>query len=200
MPRPLPIPVREMIYKLWKKEWTVERIADHFDLLPRTVRRLINRFAELGEGGIHPSYRKGPQQLSPEHAQERETARRLRRDHPGWGAELIRVFLSRESDEAAAARTVRRWLASTGQGAAPPGRKPNVVAPRAQRPHEVWQMDAAEDMPLASGQHVSWLRIVDECTGAFLATRVFPLGPMESRFHPSNQGVSARLVPGVGAA
>jgi hypothetical protein len=35
-------------------------------------------------------------------------------------------------------------------------------------------MDAAEQMRIAGGQGVSWLRLVDECSGAFLATTVFP--------------------------
>jgi hypothetical protein len=37
-------------------------------------------------------------------------------------------------------------------------------------------MDAAEQLPLADGQRVSWLRIVDEHTGAVLSTTIFACG------------------------
>src|SRR5262249_55120771 len=40
-------------------------------------------------------------------------------------------------------------------------------------PHEVWQMDACEQIPLGNGQRVCWLRGVDECSGAILWTEVF---------------------------
>src|SRR5262249_869928 len=47
---------------------------------------------------------------------------------------------------------------------------------RAGEPHEVWQMDAAERTALRSGQQVSWLRLIDEASGAVLSSRVFAQG------------------------
>jgi hypothetical protein len=46
--------------------------------------------------------------------------------------------------------------------------------PRADRPHYGWQTDASEELRLRSKQKVCWLRLVDECSGAFLQTIVFP--------------------------
>ena len=40
-------------------------------------------------------------------------------------------------------------------------------------------MDAAEQVPLQTGQRVSWLRIADECSGGVLWTDVFPPRPLE---------------------
>src|SRR5205814_1983882 len=59
---------------------------------------------------------------------------------------------------------------------APTGRRSAGESLRAQRPHETWQIDAAELVRLRSGERVSWLRIVDECSGAVLWTVVFPQG------------------------
>jgi len=56
------------------------------------------------------------------------------------------------------------------------GRRPAIATLRAARPHQVWQIDAAEQVGLRSGQRVSWLRVVDECSGAVLRTVVFPQG------------------------
>jgi hypothetical protein len=136
--------------------------------------------------------------LSAERQHQRKAARELRRKHPAWGSGLIHVFLARAADRAAAVRTIQRWL-SVGPGAVPRGRKP-AQSVRAERPHQVWQMDASEEIPLASGQRVSWLRIVDECTGAFLATRVFPPGSLERHFRASNPGVHSPLADAVGNA
>jgi hypothetical protein len=72
-------------------------------------------------------------------------------------------------------RTLQRWFAQAGLGPARPGRQPAAVRRwRATRPHETWQVDAAEDIALADGARVSWLRIADEFTGAVLETVIFP--------------------------
>ena len=41
-----------------------------------------------------------------------------------------------------------------------------IPAARARTPHHTWQMDASEHLALADGSEVSWLRVVDEATGA----------------------------------
>jgi hypothetical protein len=85
-------------------------------------------------------------------------------------------MLQRQGIEALpAVRTLQRWFAKAGLGPAPQGRRPQTVKKwRATRPHETWQVDAAEDIALADGTRASWLRIVDEFTGAVLKTVVFP--------------------------
>src|SRR5262249_3494228 len=77
-------------------------------------------------------------------------------------------------------------------GGAPPaggGRRPATAAGRAAAPHDTWQMDAVEQLRTADGQGACWLRLVDEYTGAFLGTTVFPpllLGP-----RPRGRGAAA---------
>ena len=63
-----------------------------------------------------------------------------------------------------------------GFGPAPKGRRAGTSSKRARKPHAVWQMDASELIRLKSGKLVSWLRIIDECSGAVLWTKVFPQG------------------------
>src|SRR6185369_3390478 len=100
----------------------------------------------------------------------------LRRDHPTWGAGLIRVILRRRFPRSTppSVRTLQRWLRRAKLNPVPPGRRPAGQPARAEQPHDVWQVDAAELVRLKSGQPVSWLRIVDECSGAVLQTAVFP--------------------------
>ena len=61
-----------------------------------------------------------------------------------------------------------------GLSPAPAGRRPAATPRRATQPHDTWQLDAAEHLTLADGREASWVRITDECSGAVLATAVFP--------------------------
>jgi hypothetical protein len=80
-------------------------------------------------------------------------------------------------------RTAQRWLHRAGLAPAPKGRRPGANPRRATAPHEVWQMDAAECIPLANGEQVCWLRMIDEFTGAVVRTTVFPPAALESGRH-----------------
>lgn len=105
----------------------------------------------------------------------------LRREHPTWGAGLIWVQLRQQDPTATlpAVRTLQRWLRQADLMPAPAGRRPRVRVRRAEGVHQVWQMDAAEQIPLKTDTRVSWLRIVDEYSGAVLQTEVFPPGDLE---------------------
>jgi hypothetical protein len=145
----------------------------------RSVRRLYRNFHEHGDATVAPAYdacgqnqpRRTPQALLDE-------ARQLREQHPTWGAPLIRVMMKpkRRRRPLPAARTLQRWFKKEAIPEAPAGRRPAATEDRAEQPHEVWQMDASEEIGLRSGRQVSWLRIVDEWTGAVLKTMVFGRG------------------------
>jgi hypothetical protein len=189
MPRPLPVPVRRAIWRRYQDGQDGPTIAQDLGLAPRTVRRLIHRLRQVGTAAVFPDYDhcgtvtpKPPESVV-------QAALALRREHPLWGAGLIRVILHRQlpQDDPPAERTLQRWFVRAGLNPAPTGRRPATASRRAQRPHQTWQMDAAEKVPLGTGQRVCWLRIVDECSGAVLWTVVFPpmrLGRGPSDGHP----------------
>src|SRR6476646_3952312 len=168
MPRSLPVPVRQSIWRRYQNGQDGSTIAEGLGLCPRTVRRLIHRFDQKGKASVAPSYdRCGAGTPKPPESVF-EAALAMRREHPSWGAGLVRVFLRRRfaDDPSPAERNLQRWFVQAGLAPAPVGRRPVFESRRAERPHEVWQMDAAEKMRLRSGQQVSWLRVVDECSGA----------------------------------
>ena len=178
MPRPLPVPVRQAIWRRSQHGQDGSAIAADLGLAPRTVRRLIRSFRQRGPAAVSPSYDHcGATTPKPAPAVV-QAALSLRREHPTWGAGLIRVMLrhQRPDDPPPAERTLQRWLLRADLAPAPAGRRPAADPRRAERPHEVWQMDAAEQVPLATRQLVCWLRVVDECSGAVLWTAVFPPG------------------------
>jgi hypothetical protein len=171
MPRATPVPVRQTILARQQQGQDATAIAQDLQLPVRTVQHLLQRLRQA-PAVLPPAYPSGPRPAHP----LCETVLDYRRQHPAWGAELIRVQLCRTRDpkDVPCARTLQRWLCRHGLSPAPPGRQPALRRPRAEVPHAVWQMDAAEHLALRGGQEVSWLRLVDECSGAFLKTRVFP--------------------------
>jgi len=148
-----------------------------FSLSLRTVQRLFARFELRGEGGIAPDYpRCGRRQPGRVPAELVERLCQARREHPRWGSEMIRLELEGRPGASPGARTIRRHLARAGLRPAPAGRPPSPRPrlPRAERPHQGWQVDASEGLRLRDQQRVCWLRVVDECSGAFLRTLAFP--------------------------
>lgn len=183
MPRPLPVPLRRAIWNRWQAGHDAPQIAEELSLAPRTVRHLLQRFRERGAAGLGPDYRHPPVATDARREAARQAALTLRREHPRWGAPLIRSLLLRDHPTAAvpSARTLQRWFRRLGLVRPPRSELPPPTQRRATRPHEVWQMDASEAIPLATGAEVCWLRIVDEFTGAVLLTRVFSRGTLDGR-------------------
>lgn len=201
MPRPVPLPVRQVIYRRIQQEDDVSSIAEELRLPVRTVRNLVRRFRE-DETNLRPGYVHGGRSRSAAIPPLIGRALAMRAQHAGWGAGLIRVLLKEDHPHEAvpSERTLRRWLSRLGGEPAPPGRRPTTNSARAGHPHEVWQMDAADQKRLQTGQMISWLRAVDECSGAVLKTVVFSRGKLQSGPSAAGPGGFARVVRPLGVA
>ena len=179
MPHPIPLPVRQVIVQRAEQGQSAGLIARSLGLVSRSVRQLLQRLRIQGNNSLLTSY---PGRAYPHPPQFRalvEEALKLRREHPTWGAGLVRVWLRRYYPAASipAERTLQRWFRRAGLIPAPSGRRSGPSSyHRASEPHEVWQMDAADQVALRNRKLVCWLRIADECSGAVLETAVFPLG------------------------
>jgi hypothetical protein len=180
MPAPVPPTLRRLIGLQSDRGQTAADIARELHLCPRTVRHLLQR-ARDPANPPEPAYRPGPGRPAEYHPL-RALALALRQQHPSWGAGYIRARLAADADPATlpSERTLQRWFRRQRHPPAAPGRRSPTATERATAPHETWQMDAVEQLRTADGQGVCWLRLVDEYTGAFLGTTVFPpvlLGP-----------------------
>src|SRR5438105_10332726 len=192
MPRAVPPPIRQAVLRGHQRGLAPAALARRFRLPLRTVYHLLRLGRAHGGQSPPPAYHRPPRGPRAPAALLLQ-AKALRQQHPGWGAALIRVILGRHFPEAAlpSARSLRRWLRQAGLSRAPAGRRPRADPPaRATAVHAVWQVDAADQLPLAGGQLVSWLRCVDECSGAVLRTIVSPLG-----VEPGAAGGGAGAVP-----
>ena len=100
----------------------------------------------------------------------------MRRQHPEWGAQYLLVQLSALGPPLPSARTVHRWLRKEGLSRLR-GRAPKTVKVWAGSVHDIWQVDAKEQVSLSDGEEVCWLSITDEKSGALLGAVLFPLQP-----------------------
>ena len=179
MPHPIPVPVRQLIVQRAAQGQSAGWIARSLGLVARTVRQLVQRLRVRGPNALVASCPRRPYQHPPPFRALIEEALQLRRLHATWGAGLVRVLLHRQdpANPIPAERTLQRWFRRAGLLPAPSGRRAGPSSyQRAQEPHDMWQMDAADQVALQSGQQVCWLRIADECSGAVLQTTVFPPG------------------------
>ena len=180
--------VRESILSHRKEGYSMLEISKKLSISYNSVRTLCHRYAarnpiESGhKDALLPHYDQcGPQEklYSPAVI---EAALALKRLHPRWGAPRLRLPLetemrSKESERAEAIpsiRTLERWF-----------RENNLVKPkrqtgeprigRARAVHNIWEVDAKEQLELLDGQATCYLTMVDEKSGAWLASPVFPL-------------------------
>lgn len=201
MPRALAVGVRQSIVERHLAGATLGAIAQELDLSPWSVRTVWRRFRDRGEEGLVPDYaacgRPGPRFPAALHA----AALDLRREHPGWGAGLIRTELGMRfpAPPLPHEATLRRWFREAGLRPPPPPPRP-PDPPRAKEPHQRWQLDATEQIALADGTKVCWLAASDEATGAMLGAVVFPLWQLEPGRSAGRQACAASLVCPVGAA
>jgi hypothetical protein len=181
MPAPLPPTLRRLILLRSRRGQTAAAIAHALQLCPRTVRHLLQR-ARDPASPLGPAYRPGPGRPVEDHPL-RARALALWQQHPTWGAGYIRVRLATEADAATlpSERTLQRWFRRERHPPAAGGRRSPTATGRAAAPHDTWQMDAVEQLRTADGQGACWLRLVDEYTGAFLGTTVFPPLPLGPR-------------------
>ena len=190
MPRALPPAVRKAIWNRFQAGKHPSDIAEEFQVSERTIRRLIVDVDLYGDAAFHASYDACGLRQSKENAKIRKQTLKLRQKHPKWGAGRMLLELGNllPNCELPCERTLERWLRHEQIPPAPAGRPGQAAKSRADEPHKVWQVDAAEQKRLANGKMISWLRVADECSGAVLKTIVFSRRP----FHASAAAKGAK--------
>lgn len=100
----------------------------------------------------------------------------LKSEHLRWGAPRLLVELERQmkGQKLPTIRTVERWFRKNNLGK-PPRQTGEPAIGRARAVHNIWEVDAKENLILLDGQEACYLTTVDEKSGAYLASPVFPL-------------------------
>lgn len=180
MPAALPIETRQEIVERRQKKESFRQIAQELKISYATVRAIWQHWEKHKQ--LAPRYEACRQPGPRKPRAVYEAALALRREHPRWGAGLIRVRLLEQFEAQAvpAERTLQSWFRQTGLNRTPATRQTQKRVRRGQQPHEVWAVDAKEKMKLADGSGASWLTITDEASGAILDAEAFPPLPLES--------------------
>lgn len=102
----------------------------------------------------------------------------LRRLHGSWGAPFIHLKLTDRYGKQGmpAVRTLQTWFRRRGL-TKPPQRLAEPSIGTAKAAHNIWQVDAKENLTLLDGSRACYLTITDEHSGAGLAGLVFPPQP-----------------------
>jgi len=181
MPRALPFPQREQIVQRHQQGETLVAIAQSLKVKYRTVRQWWRRFRQHGEAGLKTHYDhcgpKAPRAAPAVH----QAALTMKREHPTWGAGLIRLELRAQfpDEPLPKERAIQRWFRAAGlQPRRAQG--PPVEREQGKEPHAVWEVDAKERMRLADGSPTSVLTLTDEASGALLGAAPFPPVSLES--------------------
>jgi hypothetical protein len=201
MPRAIPVPVRQTIVQRHEAGETLPAIAADLHLSKWSVRKVWRRFRDLGAARLAPDYdRCGPREPHTPRLLYR-AALWLRRRHPTWGAAVIRLVLQERWPAAPIPheRTLQRWF-RRAHLLPPPRQVPPQNPTRGQEPHQVWQMDAKEQVRLGNGSRASWLTLMDEASGGLIAAEVFPPGRVGEGNAPGGPGSAAGGLRGGGAA
>jgi transposase len=180
MPAALPLSMREEIVRRRQHGETFRQIARELKVSYAATRRIWARFTQ--EGDLKPHYDRCRPPEVRKAAELHKRAVELKESHPRWGAGLIRLELSEEfqSQELPSERTLQRWFRRAGVGPRRGDSQPRVKVKWGRVAHEVWAMDAKEQIRLDNGEYVSWLTITDEGSGAVLSATLFPHSPLGS--------------------
>ena len=175
MPAATPIRIRRVIVERRASGESYAAIARDLAMPYVTVRGIDRHYQQTGQ--LEPSYEGCRQTGVRKPAAIYGQAVALKRAHPGWGAGLIWVELAEVFDEAAlpSVRSLQRWFRRAGVAAARREPTQRETVRRGKAAHEVWALDAKEQIELQDGRAVSWLTISDEGSGAILSTTLFPL-------------------------
>ena len=177
MPKALDTGLRKTILDARHSGQTLQSICAAYNLNYVTVQRLCARDSKSGESAaLLPRYTNcGKKRLDSKHFIFR-AVRCYKTWHSGWGAEKIRqeMLLLQPNLIIPPARTLQKWFHYFG--AAQSRSKVFRAQPVwANYVHEVWQIDAKEEMKTLDGSQNCWLNIKDEKSGMVIYPAVFPL-------------------------
>ena len=174
MPGPIENQIREAIVRRHQNGETLRSISDELKLSYETVKHLWQHWLKTGH--IEPNYERAKIRGTRQYRAIYEQVIELKREHPRWGAQLIRMELEKAALKPLPnVRTIQRWFREAGVNRSASVQQQRVkTVQRGQRVHEVWAVDAKEAIHLKDGSWASWLVISDEASGAVLTTQVFP--------------------------
>jgi len=192
MPSPIANEIRRQIVSRHEAGETLINLSEELNLPYNTVRKIWSHWRKYGK--LTPNYEQAKETGTRIYRAIYEDAIELKRQHPKWGAQLIQLELKEKYGEVAlpAVRTLQTWFKQAGVNrAAAVKRACSSVVKRGKAVHEVWAVDAKEQMKLADGSYGCWLTITDEASGSILGCETFSPQVLDTnRSDPGERSVS----------
>jgi hypothetical protein len=144
------------------------------DISYGAVKQIWQRYKKSGFVDLSPRYdRCGKRSRSAEAALIYEKALWFREQHPTWGANRIHVSLQDlYGAQAPSVRSLQKWY-RTERLTAPRMRHNEPFIGQSRAVHNIWQVDAKEQLVLQDGQLACYLTFTDEYSGAWLGSIAF---------------------------
>ena len=181
MPVALATSIRRRIVEAHLGGESLKAISHREHLSYSCVRTSWRRYRQGGLEGLGPDYQNCGHRGPGRDDLIYRAARYLKYRHRQWGAPLIRLKLKQRYPDRflPSIRTLQRWFKKADLA---PIRKrlPQPDRSWAQVCHDVWQIDAKEQLTLEEGTAACYLTLTDEHSGALLETPVFPPQPDQS--------------------
>lgn len=174
MPAPIPNEIRRQIVERHKDGESLTTISQDLNQSYNTVRKIWSHWQRHNK--LSPNYEQVRQKGTRIYAEVYEDAIEMKRGYPKWGAQLIQLELKSQYPDAElpAVRTLQTWFKQAGVNrSAKIKRESQKVVKRGQSAHEVWAVDAKEQMKLADGSYGCWLTLTDEASGSVLGCETF---------------------------
>jgi len=174
MPAPIPIEIRRQIVNQHEAGQSLKAISDKLNLSYPTVRKIWLHWRKHHK--LTPNYEQGQPKGTRRYQEVYPHAIDMKRRHPSWGAQLIRLELEKQYPDAGlpAVRTLQTWFKQAGVNRpAKVKRERSTYVNRGCQVHEVWAIDAKEQIKLLDGNYACWLTVTDEASGSILNCDTF---------------------------
>lgn len=166
--------LRERIQEMRSQGSKLESISQQLGVPYGTVKHLCRRFRTLGAAGLAPAYVHCGRKASVSAVAYKEQALEQRTLHPRWGAPRIHVEMQQADGKPPCIRTLQKWFRQAG-AYRPRHRGAEAAIGRALAVHNIWEVDAKEQLVLGDGTPGCYLTMGDEKSGGWLEAPVFPL-------------------------
>lgn len=169
---------REHVIQLHGQGISMRQIASQTGMNYNTVQSIVKRYKSHGQAGFQLRYDQCGRKRTYESERSYRLVRLYKRYHPSWGVGYILMKIKEKYPDLplCVSRVYERRL-KVSHLLSMPRNPPMATVYRAERailPHDVWQIDAKEQITTLDGQPACYLTITDEKTGGALEARVFP--------------------------
>ena len=195
MPAPIPIELRRQIVDQHQAGLSLKEISDKLNLSYNTVRKIWSHWRRYDK--LTPNYEQAKQKGTRRYKEVYADAIDMKQRHPRWGAQLIRLELEKQYPDAElpAVRTLQTWFKQAGVNrSAKVKRERSSYVNRGCEVHEVWAVDAKEQMKLSDGSDACWLTVTDEASGSILNCETFSPQILDANHSQSSPSKFAKSV------